>query len=172
VNRLAAVDLEVQQDLLRRLSRRLVFLRPEKVASSVFAGLQRNVCASAPFKGAESSSENALTGMSMSDISRITIGSGLTLALPRELSEAFTLLPGVGVCFCTSFDLSATSRGLFRPFAMGIIVRSPCAEVMFRVAGGRAPGAVRGFLDLNRNDILAATWEAGEGDGLAQRCGQ
>ena len=115
---------------------------------------------------------DALTGISTSEISRIgPIGSGL--ALCKELSEAFTLLPGVGVCavFCTSLARSATSRGLFMPLAFGIIERSPCAEVMFRVAGGRPPVPGAGFFDLKRNDMAAGAEEAGQG-GCAARCGQ
>ncbi len=81
------------------------------------------------------------------------------------------LLPGVGVWLFfngPSLGLSAYC-GLDRPLAVGIIVRSPCAEVMFRVAGGRPPAVGgAGFFDLpKRNDMapLPLRWAA-EGEAL------
>jgi hypothetical protein len=101
----------------------------------------------------------ALTASSgPSDISRITFGSGLVLA--KECTEELTLLACGGVwVFCTSPIFSESCRGLPSPLAMfevGIIVRSPWADVMFRVAAGRAvPGGGFCFFVPKRNDILA-----------------
>lgn len=116
-----------------------------------------------------------------SDISRMPFGSGLVLV--NECTDELTLpLCGGGVVcgFCTSppsFSVAVAGRGLPRPPAMlavGIIVRSPCADVILRVAAGSAvaaPVAVAGFLALppKRKDMLLSgqgevdtAWEGGQ----------
>jgi hypothetical protein len=74
-----------------------------------------------------------------------------------ELSELFTLVPGVDVCPGNPVRVFSGSRPP-APFAVGIWEPGPCDDEISRDAGGSAPPCCCLLFLPNRNDIAAAGW--------------